>query len=477
MVAAVRDDAPRRPDDLPELLGRLGEAAERLGAIRLSKPLEIRLGDLEALRGGLVEAKELLAGLFVRRARPIPAPKATTGPETLGSAARRALPQRLAAQLTDELNEVTQARLSDLPDEVAARLLALVGDLLRVVDNVGEARATALRRAAPRTVVSLRRPKPRRPAAGPAAPARPSAPAAPSAPAEAGPDLAPFEARDDEAGSVVEDGGASAWFASAAGPRAAGVGLAAAFAVSFPGGLALAVADGARSSLGARLAAVVAVRTFCRLAAAKGSDPVAALRTTQRHLDVLLSALLASGDASDALTRVRGTVPAGNARRILAHTRRPEESLRRVPPALACGIVGAVARATETGLRVSAVRLGSGTADFRAGGRVAPLLGPSRPGEPPFLAPGARGAAELSRIEAAPPVTLGRGDALLLSTPAVALGAPGAWSGLAALWTPFPDGLAGGESARQLLERAERWGEAEPSSFGGPLAFALLLAR
>ena len=42
---------------------------------------------------------------------------------------------------------------------------------------------------------------------------------------------------------------------------------------------------------------------------------------------------------------------------------------------------------------------------------------------------------------------------------------------------PFPDGLGDGASARRLLERAERWGVAEPPSFAGPLGIGVLLAR
>ena len=75
------------------------------------------------------------------------------------------------------------------------------------------------------------------------------------------------------------------------------------------------------------------------------------------------------------------------------------------------------------------------------------------------------------------PVSLSPGDALLLGTPALARGATGAWNGLSTLWPPFPEGLSSGETARDLLRRAERWGEAEPPHFAGPLGMALLLAK
>ena len=154
---------------------------------------------------------------------------------------------------------------------------------------------------------------------GPRAEPRPAAPV-PDGP---GPDLSAYDIRLDEAGERVEAEGGWVWFATAPGPVAGREGLAASFAVPFPGGVALAVADGAESSLGARLAAVVAVRTFCRAAGASPASAVAAAATAQGHLERLLSALLAAGDASPALARVRGDVPPGNARRILSHARKP----------------------------------------------------------------------------------------------------------------------------------------------------------
>jgi hypothetical protein len=292
-----------------------------------------------------------------------------------------------------------------------------------------------------------------------------------------GPDLSAYDIRIDEAGERVDADGASAWFASAAGPRATGDGLAASFVVPFPGGVVLAVADGAESSLGARLAAVVAVRAFCRAVAANPSAPTAGVEVAQRQLDLLLGALLAAGDASGAMARLRGNVPAETARRILAHTRQPEEALRRVAPALTTSLVGAVAVTTGGGLRVSAVRLGAVSAEARVSGRLVSLFESPETGAFPLLGPGERGARVLGRTESAALFTLAAGDALLLGTPALAKGSTGCWAGLATLWSPFPDGFSTGVSARDLLRRAERWGEMEPTSFAGALGLALLLAR
>lgn len=292
-----------------------------------------------------------------------------------------------------------------------------------------------------------------------------------------GPDLSAYGIRIDEAGERIQAGSATVWFAAAPGPHTTGEGRAASFAVPFPGGVAFAVAEGAESSLGARLAAVVAVRAFCRAAAANPAVPEAAVRMAQSHLDMLLSAILSAGDATDAFTRVRGNTPAATARRILRHTREPEEALRRVMPALSTSLLGAVAALSGSTVRVSAVRLGAGLVDARISGRVTPILGIGSGETVPLLGPGGRGADDARRAESTAPVSLSPGDALLLGVPALAKGATGAWDGLSTLWPPFPEGLSSGETARDLLRRAERWGEAEPPHFAGPLGLALLLAR
>jgi hypothetical protein len=488
----VRDDEPRTGADLPELLEILGEVSERVGALSLSRRSPVSRQEVGELRERLLFARHILEGLFALRAEPVPDPEAGVAFEALGPSLRRTLPQRLAAQLEDERNGVTERSLRELSSFAAFGLHARVVELLRLVDWVEELAAEELRREAPPTVISLRR-APRsaakvgaratRPSDAPAAPSPRAAPAPkvsvppPSTREDPGPDLSAYDLRIDEAGERIDVVGASCWFASAAGPRAEGPGLAASFAVAFPGGIALAVATGAESSLGGRLAAVVAARTFCRAATAGPSDPLAALRTAQGHLEMLLAALLTAGDSSDALTRVRGSMEPGSARRILAHTRVPDEALRRVPPALACGLVGAVGLVSGGRVEATVVRLGPGSVQLRKAGAPSPVRFAPQPSEPSFLAPGALGAAALGRAEAAPPVSLARGDALLLSTPAVGRGAPSAWTSLSTLWPPFPDGLGDGASARKLLDRAERWGVAEPPSFAGPLGIGVLLAR
>jgi hypothetical protein len=485
--------------ELPGFLEFLGDVAGWVGALDLAKTADVPAEVLADLRDGLVRTLGFLHGLFTLRGEPPPEPQPGIAFRSLGPSLKRTLPQRLAAQLEDELNAVPGTRLEDVSQFTALGLFSRVSDLLRFVGFLEEERIAALRRRAPSTVVSARVPRGRPPksatevrppaSAGPAArpktatapppdpaPARVPVPAEP-VPSGPGPDLSAYDIRIDEAGERIDVPGASVWFASGPGPGAVGGGLAASFAVPFANGVALAVAEGAESSLGARLAAVVAARAFCRAAAASPHQPEAAVRAAQSHLDMLLSALLTAGDASDALARVRGNVAPANARRILRHTRQPEEALRRVAPALATSLVGAVAVSGGGRVRVSVARLGALGAQVRAGGRVTTLLGAPRPGTVPFLAPGARGGEEVNRMELAPPLELGPAEALLLGSSALGRGAPGPWDALATLWAPFPDGLAAGDSARELLRRAERWGEAEPPHFGGPLGLALLLAR
>jgi hypothetical protein len=499
----VTVDERRLRAELPEFLELLEDVAGWVGGLDLAKVGEVPAEALSGLRDGLLRALGFLHELFALRGEPPPFPEPGIAFGSLGPSLRKSLPQRLAAQLADELNTVPGRRLEDVTQFTALGLHARISDLLRLVGFLEEERVSALRRVAAPTVVSTRvrrtalpkgaSPAPPPPAvpaaaAGPAAPERsgparlgppvprPGPPPSP-APNGPGPDLAAYDIRIDEAGERVDAGNATVWFAAAAGPRAAGEGLSASFAVPFPGGVVLAVADGAESSLGARLAAVVAVRAFCRAAAAQPSTSLEqALRAAQWHLDVLLSALLSAGDAAPSFARVRGSVPAGNARRILAHTKQPDPALQRVAPALATSLVGAVALAAEGGLSVSVVRLGPGLVDVRSSGRVTPLLGAPRAGSASFLAPGVRGAEEVSRFESLPPFRLSPGDAILVGTAALAKGSSGAWAGLSTLWPPFPDGLSRGDTARDLLGRAERWGETEPLHFAGPLAFALLRA-
>ncbi len=479
-------DEERLRSDLPEFLELLEDVAGWVGSLELSRAGQVPDTTIEGLREALRRADSFLLELFALRRESPPSPEPGVPFGALGPSLRKTLPQRLAAQLADELNTVGGRRLEDVSQFTALGLYARVADLVRFVGFLEEQRAEAARLFAPPTVVSARaaakgsapKPGPPAPVAPPRArPASASVRRSAAVPTGPGPDLSAYDIRIDEAGERVDTPAGRVWFAAAPGLGVAGEGRAAAFAVSLPGGVAFAVAEGGESSLGTRLAAVVAVRAFCRAAALTPSMPASAVQTAQGHLDMLLSALLGAGDASAALARVRGDVPPANARRILAHTRKPEEALRRVPPALATGLVGGVATESNGGRRVTVVRLGAASAELRSAGRVVPLFGAPRGASAPFLAPGARGSEELGRLETAAPVTLAPGDALLLATPAVAKSAPGAWEALASLGASFPDGLGVGESARDLLRKAERWGLAEPPHFGGPLAFTLLLAR
>lgn len=514
-------DEQRLSSELPEFLELLEDVAGWVGGLELARAGQVPDETIAGLRAALLRADGFLLELFALRGESPPSPAAGVAFAALGPSLRKTLPQRLAAQLADELNTVAGARLEDVSQFTALGLQARIADLLRFVDFLETQRAEAAKLFAPPTVVSERTARTRRgapassshgapskppparkeavsaeappkAAAGPSPPSlAPPKPVPPSRsrpatasvkrsapiPTGPGPDLSAYDIRIDEAGERIDTPAGRTWFAAAPGPGVEGEGRAAAFAVSLPGGVAFAVADGGESSLGARLAAVVAVRAFCRAAAVMPAMPGSAIQTAQGHLDMLLAALLGAGDASASLARVRGDVSPANARRILAHTRSPEEALRRVPPALATGLVGGVAVETGGGTRVSLVRLGAASAETRAQGRVVSLFGAPRGPGLAFLGPGARGIEELGRLETAAPVTLAPGDALLLATPAVAKSAQGAWDALTSLGAAFPDGLGSGESARELLRKAERWGLADPPHFGGPLAFTLLLGR
>ncbi len=442
--------------ELPEFLDLLENVASYVGGLDLARSGEVSARALLDLSEGLRRALDFLHELLALRGEPLPSPEPGVAFGSLGPSLRRTLPQRLAAQLTDELNALPGSRLEDISQFAAFGLVVQVADLLRFVAYLNEVRSEAAQRTAP----------PRAPV--------PHAPPVPTGP---GPDLSAYGIRIDEAGERIEAGGATVWFAAAPGPFATGEGLAASFGVTFPGGVAFAVAEGDEASLGARLASVVAVRAFCRAASANPAVPGSAVRTAQNHLDLLLSALLSAGNATEAFSRVRGSIPPENARRILSHTRHPEAALRRVTPALSTSLLGAVAVLSGGAFRVSVVRLGPGLADARISGRLTPILGGSSGESAPLLGPGVRGAEDVERTDSTQSFSLSPGDALLLGTPALARGATGAWNGLSTLWPPFPEGLSSGETARDLLRRAERWGQAEPPCFDGPLGLALFLAR
>ncbi len=436
-------DEQRLQAELPEFLDLLENVAGYVGGLDLAKVGEMPAEAFLSLRDGLHRALGFLEELSALRGEPPPSPEPGIAFGALGPSLRRTLPQRLAAQLADELNALTGSRLEDVSQYAAFGLAGRVADLLRFVAYVMEQQAEAARLAAPPTLMSTRRPRPQPAKSSPAAPdpspAAPDASPAPAAPGAAkvpqparrkpsvpeapvpapvaatppspspggpGPDLSAYGIRIDEAGERIQAGSATVWFAAAPGPHTTGEGRAASFSVSFPGGVAFAVAEGAESSLGARLASVVAVRAFCRAAAANPTVPEAALRMAQSHLDMLLSAILSAGDATDAFTRVRGNTPAATARRILRHTREPEEALRRVMPALSTSLLGAVAALSGSTVRVSAVRLGAGLVDARISGRVTPILGIGSGETVPLLGPGGRGADDARRAESTAPVSL-----------------------------------------------------------------------
>ena len=321
-------DEERLGSQLPDFLELLEDVAGWVGGLELARAGQLPDATIGGLREALLRADSFLLELFALRRESPPSPDPGIAFASLGPALRRTLPQRLAAQLTDELNTIAGRRLEDVSQFTALGLHARIADLLRFVELLEQQRAEAAKLFAPPTVVSARaarkraeaaepapaasaaplptepapRPATEDPAGGPSKPPspKPGGPAAPPrsrpptasvkrsvpAPTGPGPDLSAYDIRIDEAGEKVETAAARTWFAAVPGPSVAGEGRAAAFAVTLPGGIAFAVADGGESSLGARLAAVVAVRAFCRAAAVTPSMPASAIQTAQGHLDM-----------------------------------------------------------------------------------------------------------------------------------------------------------------------------------------------
>ena len=177
--------------DLPDFLELLEDVSAWVGALDLSRAGEIPAEALSELRDRLLRALGFLHELFALRGEPPPSPKPGVAFGALGPSLRRTLPQRLAAQLADELNAVPGTRLEDLSEFTALGLFSRISDLLRFVRFVEEQRGAAGRQVSP-----------------------------PPAPAGPGPDLSAYDLRIDEAGERIEAPGVSAWFASDPGPQA-----------------------------------------------------------------------------------------------------------------------------------------------------------------------------------------------------------------------------------------------------------------
>jgi len=300
-------------------------------------------------------------------------------------------------------------------------------------------------------------------------PAAVSAPQEPPEPARAGIDLSVYEIRPDEAGGRATAGPVTVWYASyKAMPSALRPqNQAATLAQPVKGGVAFALAEGLSSSLGARTAAAIAVRSFCQLAmaaVAAGGDGARAVRDgiggTQQRLDLLSHALIASGAGSAALTLIRGSLPADNALKILAHTLAPDGRLKHVGPALTVTFTGGVlAPNPVTGApELWLGRVGGGRAEWRRMGAGQPLIGPGpTPPQPAVLGPGPTGEAGLASLEVRGPYEVRLGDIVVLAGEELMRGGERtAWERLQEAEPRFETRGGGDDRARRLLERVVR---------------------
>ena len=474
-------DERRLQAEFPEFLDLLENVASYIGDLDLAKVREVPAETLSDLHEGLLRALDFLDELFALRGEPPPAPEPGIAFGALGPSLKRTLPQRLAAQLADELNALPGRRLEDVSQFAALGLFARVSDLLRFVTFLQEEQAEAIRRAAPPTLLSVRRA--RRPTEEPAPPPVPAPRSSPHrsrpAPGPAGgcPNGRPRQTAavprpaavalrrrrrqaPDPTSPPTTSGSTKRANGSTPGARPSG---------SPPTrGLApLAKASPRRSPWPSRAESRSPWPKESSPPSGRASRPwwpsgPSAARpprtrrppkrpSGRRSTTSTCSSPRSSsaGDGTEAFTRVRGSISPANARRILRHTREPEEALRRVTPALATSLVGAVAVTSGSAVKVSVVRLGPGLVETRVSGRVASLLGGPKGRATPLPRP--RGARRRGRrpdgLRRAGLSLAGRRtpsrDARAREGRDERLG----WS--RTLWPPFPGGLStGGDGAR-----------------------------
>jgi len=194
-------DEKRLRSELPEFLELLEDVAGWIGALELSRAGQVPDETIRGLREALLRADSFLLELFALRRESPPSPDPGIPFASLGPSLRKTLPQRLAAQLADELNTVTGRRLEDVSQFTALGLYARISDLVRFVDLLEGQRAEAAKLFAPPTVVSERTGGARRrapksaPSAASEKPAPPPPEAVPAPPAPKAVAASPAPAR------------------------------------------------------------------------------------------------------------------------------------------------------------------------------------------------------------------------------------------------------------------------------------------
>lgn len=512
----TREERPSgRDPEWVAAVAALQTAANLFGAIDVERLQDLDEEELAGLEKELRASAHFFEELFAARGEGKPTVPPTSSLSTFSPVRLKKVPRTLAAGLSSDLSGVTRdveqlssfhalglyfkavdsvrflswarRKLTGLPDQAGPRPAS--GAMPVFVPPARPAPAAA--KPAPPGPPALQRPpvaepRPAQPrtsssasmlaaaALPPEARLTPPPAAVPAQetarePARAGIDLSVYEIRPDEAGGRVTAGPVTVWYASyKATPSALRpANQAATLAQPVKGGVAFALAEGLSSSLGARTAAAIAVRSFCQLAmaaVAAGGDGARAVRDgiggTHQRLDLLSHALVASGAGSAALTLIRGSLPADNALKILAHTLAPDGRLKHVGPALTVTFTGGVlAPNPVTGApELWLGRVGGGRAEWRRMGAGQPLIGPGpTPPHPAVLGPGPTGEAGLAALEVKGPYEVRLGDIVVLAGEELMRGGERtAWERLQEAEPRFETRGGGDDRARRLLERVAR---------------------
>jgi hypothetical protein len=239
-------------------------------------------------------------------------------------------------------------------------------------------------------------------------------------------DLSPYEERRDEQGDCLDIPRLTLWHASHRGPEHAQKleNQDATFVLPCGGGAVFAVADGVSTSTGARLAASVAVRSFCEHLYQQWTANTApstllqeAAAASQRQLENLLEDFAAQV-ATERFRSLCGDLPLTTVQRLIENTLQPRKA--NWPTVLSTTLIGGVIvpHPSQRMAQVYLLRLGDGIVEHRQPSGWSVCLGMNRDETQisSFLAPGPKGKACLQNLDITAPITLQPGDELLISS-------------------------------------------------------------
>jgi hypothetical protein len=204
------------------------------------------------------------------------------------------------------------------------------------------------------------------------------------------------------------------------------------FFKGYQGGVVFALADGVSTSMGARVAAKIAVKEFCQYMVQKagpGTPPADSLKGAahhvQRHLTVLLETIVPS-IKEPIFAGIRGNIPPETASRLCLNTLKPER--RHWGPVFSATLLGGVVRKLPGEHEVYILRIGDGIAEHyrknNSKDEVLPYFDVDRDEMliTSSLCPGPPGELSVKKAELQGPYRFNPGDSILISSDGLARG-------------------------------------------------------